>query len=124
MLAQHPPRRAHLSLVPDPALPPPFGCTVLAEAGVVTVAPTGELDLATSPLLDAAMSYQRDLGIDTLVVDLSGVSFIDSSGVHLLLRWAQDAARGSLDLRVLPGPERVQKVFELTGVLEALGFEG
>ena len=123
MLSQDPPRRAHLSLVPDPSVPPPFGCKVLAEGGVVTVAPTGELDLGTAPLLDAAMSYQRDLGIDTLVVDLRGVSFIDSSGVHLLLRWAQDASRGNLELRVLPGPERVQKVFELTGVLEALGFE-
>ena len=81
----------------------------------------GEIDMATAPWLadalrDPCYRHKR------VKVDLRDVSFIDSSGVQLLLRWAQDAARGNLELRVIPGPERVQKVFEVTGVLEALGL--
>ena len=109
-------------MVSGPAGPTPFGCTVHASGGVVTVAPTGELDLDTVPLLESAISYQRDLGNAELVVDLRGVTFIDSSGVHLLLRLAQDAARGSHAFRVVPGSERVRHVFALTGVEEALGL--
>ena len=116
-------RIRHLAAVPEPDLPPPFGCTVHAEGEVVTVSPTGELDVGTVPLLDAAMSYHRDLGVRTLVVDLRGVSFIDSSAVHLLLRWAQDAVGEGNELRVLPGRECVQRVFALTGVLAALGLD-
>jgi anti-sigma B factor antagonist len=103
-------------------VPTPFGCTVHARGGVVTVAPTGELDMGTVPLLESAMSYQHDLGDGELVVDLRGVTFIDSSGVHLLLRLAQAAARGRHELRVIPGSERVRHVFALTGVEEALGL--
>jgi anti-sigma B factor antagonist len=109
-------------VVAGPAGPPPFGCTVHASGGVVTVAPTGELDLGTVPLLESAISYQRDLGNAKLVVDLRGVTFIDSSGVHLLLRLAQNAADGGHAFRVVPGSERVQRVFALTGVEETLGL--
>jgi anti-sigma B factor antagonist len=116
-------RTSHLSLVPETVTPAPFGCTVHAQDDVVTITPTGELDVGTVPLLEAAMSYHRDLGISTLVVDLRGLTFIDSSGVHLLLRWARDAARGRYELRVIPGSERVQLVFAMTGVLGALGLE-
>ncbi len=123
MLSHDPARRTrHLTLVPAPTAPQRFGCTVHARDGVVTITPTGELDLGTVPLLESAMSYERDLGDGELVVDLRGLTFIDSSGVHLLLRWAQDAARGSHDFRVIPGPDRVQLVFAMTGVLEALGL--
>jgi anti-anti-sigma factor len=121
VLSQHPVR--HLTAVPEPVTAPPFGCTVHAQDDVVTVTPTGELDLATVPLLEAAMSYQRDLGIGALVVDLRGVTFIDSCGVHLLLKWARGAARAGHDFRVIPGSERVQLVFAMTGVLEALGLD-
>ena len=124
MVSIHSSRRSrHLTVVPEPVLPSPFGCTVHADGDVVAVAASGELDIGTAPLLESALSYQRDLGAGAFVVDLRGVTFIDCVGVHLLLRWAEDAARGRHEFRVLPGSERVQRVLEMTGADEALGLD-
>ena len=101
---------------------PPFTCAVIAADGVVTIAPTGELDMGTCPLLDEELARGRDDGAERLVVDLSGVTFIDSSAIHLLLRWAEEADRSGLEFRVVPGGERVRRVFELTGVTGRLGL--
>ena len=58
-----------------------------------------------------------------IVLDLSGLTFIDSSGVRMIvcanLRSRQDGDR----LRLIRGGARVQRVFELTGVLERLPFD-
>jgi anti-sigma B factor antagonist len=47
---------------------------------------TGELDVATSPRLRDALLALVNRGADSLVVDLRGVTFIDSTGVGSLLR--------------------------------------
>jgi anti-anti-sigma factor len=107
----------------SPVLSPPLRRTVRAESDAATVAPHGELDLATAPLLDADLRDLRDIGFRTLVVDLRGLTFIDSAGVHLLLRWATSAARRGDAFRVIPGPDRVHLVFAITGVLDALGLD-
>ena len=101
----------------------PLRCTIHAERDVATVAPVGELDLDTAPQLDGDLRDLRDIGFGTVVVDLRGLTFIDSSGVHLLLRWAACAARRGHAFRVIPGPDRVHLVFAITGVLEALGLD-
>jgi anti-anti-sigma factor len=90
--------------------------------GSVTIAPSGELDMKTCPVLEQELTLQRDDGASDLVVDLRGVTFIDSSAIHLLLRWADEADRSSLELRVIPGDGRVRRVFEVTGVNERLGL--
>jgi anti-anti-sigma factor len=88
--------------------------------GAVTVAPTGELDMETCPLLERELERARDAGAEALVVDLRGVTFIDSSAIHLLLRWADEAEGTGPELRVLPGNGRVRRVFEVTGVTARL----
>jgi anti-sigma B factor antagonist len=102
--------------VPESSEPPPFTCAVTSLDGTVTVAPAGELDMGTCPLLHDEMTRGRADGAGTLVVDLRGVTFIDSSAIHLLLRWADAADRDGLELRVIPGDDRVRQVFEMTGV--------
>jgi anti-sigma B factor antagonist len=94
-----------------------------ADFDQVVVAPRGELDLDTAPILDADLRAARDLGFKTIVVDLRGLSFIDSAGVSLLLEWAANAARRGHAFRLIPGADRVQLVFRLTGVLELFGLE-
>jgi anti-sigma B factor antagonist len=101
--------------------PTDFHCSCASDCGVVTVSPVGELDLATAPLLEAEL--RRTAGSRELVVDLRRLTFIDSSGVHVLLRWAGDAARRRREFRVIPGAERVQLVLGMTGVLETLGLD-
>ena len=86
----------------------------------VVVMPHGELDLAT---VDAVAAEVDDLvarGFDRIVIDLRETSFIDSSGVHLLLRCA---ARDDVRVTVIDGPPAVARIFDLVGVRQHLPFE-
>jgi anti-sigma B factor antagonist len=97
-----------------------FRCTVHPDTDSAVVAPEGELDLATAPVLDAELCRLRDAGVAKLVVDLRGLTFIDSTGVHLLLRWATWAARDGRAFSLVPGSERIQMVLAMTGVVDML----
>lgn len=81
----------------------------------------GELDIATSPLLDEALVRAHDTDAAMIVVDLDAVSFIDSTALHVLIRHVQadgDRAR----VRLTKGSPHTQRVFELSGALEYLPF--
>jgi anti-sigma B factor antagonist len=90
-------------------------------ARVVSV--RGEVDIATAPMLDRVLhalleEHQR------VVLDLSGVSFIDSTGIGVLVAAAQaaDADGGGFAIRE---PSRmVLRVLELAGVSARLKLDG
>jgi anti-sigma B factor antagonist len=87
------------------------------SATVLTV--TGELDLATSPALEAELE-RASSGPELVILDLRGVTFMDSTGLSLLVkaqRRAQDARRR---LAVVKGGAQVQRLLTLTGVAERL----
>jgi anti-sigma B factor antagonist len=108
------------SRTPSPE-PKRFGCDVQTEGDVVRVVPTGDLDMATAPLLDARLAeLRRDFR--QLILDLSRLDFIDSTGLRLLLRYDAEARQDGFNLRLIPGPPAVQRVFELTGTLRLLPF--
>jgi anti-sigma B factor antagonist len=102
--------------------PFPFTCDVIPERDHVRIAPVGELDIAAMPLLDQTVRELRDSGFDYLIVDLRRLSFIDSSGLRLLLELQSAANADSHRLELVPGPPEVQKVFEISGTLKALPF--
>jgi anti-sigma B factor antagonist len=81
----------------------------------VIVRLVGELDLAVAGRVEEAVKELADSGFGDIVVDLRGLSFMDSAGVHMLVstqRWAEEASCG---LSVVPGPPDLQRVLELTG---------
>jgi len=78
----------------------------------------GELDLATTPRLAEAIDELRDSGFDHVVLDLRGVTFVDSTGLRLIL----SLAASPLTLELIPGPPAVQRIFETTRTLERLPF--
>lgn len=83
---------------------------------------TGELDSTTSPHLRGVLNERLDAGQDA-VIDLSSVSFIDSSGLGVLvgaLRRFQESGR-VLSLRAPNAGLR--RVFEMTGLTEAFPIE-
>jgi anti-sigma B factor antagonist len=80
----------------------------------------GEVDLVTAPQLEAALERTRPTERGRLIVDLRGVSFLDSTGLVLLLRHEREAAAGGRRLVVVKGPPHVQRVFDLTGMSERL----
>ena len=57
-----------------------------------------------------------------LILDLSQLEFMDSTGLRLILRWDAEARKDGFSIGLVPGPPVVQRVFELTGTAAALPF--
>jgi anti-sigma B factor antagonist len=90
--------------------------------GWIRVRPYGELDLASVGELDAKLRELRETGFDQIELDLAGLTFMDSTGLRLVLEWDGEARRDGMSLRLLAGPPAVQRVFEMTGVADRLPF--
>jgi anti-anti-sigma factor len=90
-----------------------------AGNGSHIVRATGSLDDENSSLLDSALEKADREGARLVVVDLSGVSFADSSVLHVLLR-----ARSRSRRLVIAGPlgSVVLRLFEATGTRSAFTF--
>ena len=92
-----------------------------SESGTV-VATTGELDVHSAGSLEQALQDLIGQGDSTLVLDLTGLEFLDSTGLGVMVKaltWAQDAG-GSL--RVVADDEKITKVFTITGLDQALSL--
>jgi anti-sigma B factor antagonist len=91
-----------------------------ARPAIATVA--GELDLATADRFVAAISEALIAG--PVLLDLAGLTFMDSSGVRALddLLREVERERWTLSIRSLFAPN-VRQVMEITGMLDALPFE-
>jgi anti-anti-sigma factor len=84
--------------------------------GVVVAGVTGELDVSNAAPLELAIA--RQLGVDAagLVLDLAGLEFIDSSGVHLLFHlWQRLSLRGRGMAVIAPPGSPARRVLELSG---------
>jgi anti-sigma B factor antagonist len=85
-------------------------------AGVPVVAVTGEVDVYSAPALKESLTELLQSGVKTVVVDLSGVAFLDSTGLGALVeaRAATTEAGGTLPL--VCSHERILKLFTITGL--------
>ena len=84
-----------------------------------TLRVTGEMDLDSCPRLDAALRPPADC--TTVLLDLSGVSFMDSSGLNLLLRLRLRLQKAGVRL-VLSGLDgQPRGLFDLVGAHEVFG---
>jgi len=100
--------------------PEPFRIEVLPDRRRVVVVPHGEVDIATVDQLAAEVDELVGRGFDTVVVDLRETSFLDSSGLHLLLK---QSARHDAQVTVIDGALPVRRVIDLAGVRHLLRFE-
>ena len=92
-----------------------FSCRRSAVGGEVRVAVTGELDILTVPQPDRALrDAQGDAG--SVLLDLRGLDFIDSSGAHLLLAADRRICAAGGRLVVVRGSEEVDWFFRLIGL--------
>jgi len=106
-----------------PPLPEPFRSDVVQAEGEVRIALTGELDLATSPVLERTLQdVTASTGGGRVVVDLRGLSFMDSTGLRVVMRWEGTAREAGLVPVFIPGPPAVQRVFETTRLMDRLTF--
>jgi anti-sigma B factor antagonist len=81
---------------------------------VITV--SGEVDLATSPELDVAIIAAIDSGTSSVAIDLTDVTFMDSSGLGVIVRGLKRCREADIDLDLVITNERVLKVFGITGL--------
>jgi anti-anti-sigma factor len=118
MSAQPQPRPPNRRLEDEP----PLKCEVVPERDVVHVRPIGTLDLATVTVLERQLEELRTAGVRRLIVDLGGLRFMDSTGVHLALKWHSAAQQDGFRIDFAAGSPTIQRVFELTGTSELLPF--
>jgi anti-sigma B factor antagonist len=105
-----------------PALPSTFHFELLPERDRVRVAPAGELDFATAPQLEQAVRDLLESGFEHVILDLTDLEFLDSSGLRMILRLQAASGEGSFRLELKPGPPAVQRIFALSGTVDALTF--
>jgi anti-anti-sigma factor len=91
------------------------------DGAVVTVAVAGEIDLATGPVMRDAIDHALTVnGADSVRVDLSGVRFMDSSGIAVLLQARRAADELARAFQVVGAQGLALQVLELTGVWDHL----
>ena len=81
---------------------------------------TGEIDLSTVDDAEIQLRSAIEHGNGLLAIDLRQVTFLDSSGLRLLLRINKELGDAGRRLIVVQGPRRVARVFELTGAEKQL----
>ena len=84
------------------------------------VAPSGELDIATVELLERALLEVERADGAIIVLDLSGLSFIDSTGLRLLLDVNERCGGAADRLRVIAGSPAVERLLDIVGLRERL----
>jgi anti-sigma B factor antagonist len=92
------------------------------EGDVHTIAVAGELDVAGAGRVEQELRRVESTDVVSIVVDLSGLTFVESTGVRLLIEAQARSRADSGRLMLLRGPEDVQRVFELCGVEDRLPF--
>jgi anti-sigma B factor antagonist len=90
-------------------------------ADVATIAIAGDLDLSTAPELERSLSGVQNNGRPVLL-DLRRVSFMDSSGLRVILAADARARSAGSRLVLVEGPPGVQRVFQLTLLDRRLEF--
>ena len=95
----------------------------VTPSGNGRVAVSGEVDCSTAPRLTACVEAVLASGPAELVVDLTGVSFLDSAGLHALVSAHTAAGRLGVPMRVLVATRAVLRPIQVTGLEHVLHIE-
>lgn len=94
------------------------------ENGVAIVELSGEIELHSAPQLRGELVRANEcFAPPCVVVDLSDATFIDSTGIGVLVGGLKRAREAGGQLRFCGARQRVHRVFEITGLLAALPLD-
>jgi len=93
-----------------------FEITEQVDHEPAVVAVRGEIDLSSAPELRSSLLKQASEGRTMLVIDLSGVTFIDSTGLSVLLSGMKRLREAGGDLLLVIADPQILRVFEITGL--------
>jgi anti-sigma B factor antagonist len=95
---------------------------VRVQGTTTTLAPEGEWDLAQKQAMLGTIRAAFERHPECVVLDLSGLRFIDSSGVHVVIELRKRSMLQNTRLVIVPGPRAVQRLFELCQLTNVLPF--
>jgi anti-sigma B factor antagonist len=101
----------------DFQMPESFSVRTERHGDAAVVVPTGELDLATAPALEAALlrAFQAARA-GSVVLDLRELDFIDSSGLRTLLTARRQAENAGAAFSLVAGHRGLERTLEIAGV--------
>ncbi len=88
--------------------------------GLLQVSLRGELDLSTVEKVEDELRRVEQRVDKLLVLDLSGLTFLDSTGLRLMVTADQRARKAGRRFAIVKGPETVHRVFTITKLDERL----
>jgi len=92
------------------------------RSGEVVIRLSGELDLAAFDEVEQVLTDAQSDGNHSVRIDLSGLEFIDSSGIRLLLAAHARAQRNGHELCIIRGSQRIQRIFAQTDLDRRMPF--
>ena len=98
------------------AIVPPFRVDVEPEREFVRVCPSGEIDVATTGTVRERIADLMQEGFRRIVVDLRQATFLDSTGLRLMVDLDASARTAGWRFAIIAGPAEVQRAFEVTGL--------
>jgi anti-anti-sigma factor len=94
--------------------------TTETDGSTVRLVLSGELDIASAGQVERELEQIEQGAPQTLVLDLRGLAFMDSTGLRIVVAADARAREGSRRLVVVRGPEAVQRIFRMTRLDERL----
>lgn len=88
------------------------------DQGRYVIAVTGEIDIANAPKLHERLVRAFDVPSSEVIVDLSKVSFIDSTGLGVLVNARQRSRNNGSSLKLILPHGQARFPFEVTGLAE------
>ncbi|WP_326943806.1 STAS domain-containing protein [Amycolatopsis sp. NBC_00348] len=117
MSSNEPPEPPPL-VIPDEQ--PALQCSVSRRGSAVVVAVADELDLLTVPEFSRTLTAIQAAAAGPVVLDLTAVTFLDSSGINAIVRASRDADDNPTRLRVVADGPTVLKTIQLAGAHELI----
>jgi anti-sigma B factor antagonist len=106
----------------EPLPPTGLDIEVRNDAGRCSLLLHGELDIASVPSLDAAVSRLCTEQTTAITLDLSRLLFIDSTGLAAIVLAGKLCEKHGYEFSIVQGSSAVQRLFELTGLIDVLPF--
>ena len=108
-MAANLPRHYHRDMQPGPTLE----IAIDTSNGATILAPKGDVDMARSPVMRKAITETLQKKPAALVLDLSGVPYMDSSGLATMVEALQNARKGQTPLKLCGLTARVKSILEI-----------
>jgi anti-sigma B factor antagonist len=95
----------------------------VSSGGAHTLYLSGTLDISSCEQVEARLVALCEAGCERITVDLTKITFIDSSGLAAIIRAGQRCRGHNYEFRLTPGPVAVERLFEIAGLRDILPFD-